>query len=355
MIILEVGLRTFTIFPIGKTKVNHEILGWVMDSNMAEIDEHGFRNNTLSSIDIVALGDSHTYGFNVSSDNSWPKLLARKLDKTVYNFGVGGYGILQYQYLLDKSIELDPKVILLGLYLPNDLNDICRLVSTNQYWSSRAKEFNINSSLCNESQKRKNISKKKRPSVSKWLKEKSATISIALEYNSYFSTLRKIENNEIRNAVVINDKKTKTIINHKRIKQHKKYMDVNEPQIKMAYEVLKHIFLKANKNFETNNIRFGILFIPSKERVFYQYLMQRGYDLPIEYKELVDNEDELKANITRFLSEAGIPSIDILQDMENALLKYENIYLPSDNGHPIENGYQIYAENAFKLYQRIVQ
>ena len=148
LIILEIGLRNFTPYP--SYRVEHEQLGWVMNPNVSEIDENGFRNKKLTSVDIVALGDSHTYGYNVSSDNSWPKLLGRKLKKNVYNFGVGGYGILQYQYLLSKSIELNPKVILLGLYLTNDLNDVCTLVSSNKYWESRAKEFHINSSVCSE-------------------------------------------------------------------------------------------------------------------------------------------------------------------------------------------------------------
>jgi hypothetical protein len=83
--ILEIGLRSFTPYPISRVsnRVEHEKLGYVMDPNMSEIDENGFRNKELTSIDIVALGDSHTYGFNVSSDNSWPKLLGRKLKKNV--------------------------------------------------------------------------------------------------------------------------------------------------------------------------------------------------------------------------------------------------------------------------------
>jgi lysophospholipase L1-like esterase len=331
-----------------------------MDVNMEEIDEHGFRNNILPSIDVVALGDSHTYGFTVSSDNSWPKLLGRKLKKNVYNFGIGGYGILQYQYLLNKSIELNPEVILLGLYLPNDLNDICKLVSSNQYWASRAKEFYIDSSLCPETQKAQHTSgavtnKKREISIRKWLKGKLATISIASEYSSRFSRLKKIENGEITNGLVINDRKIKTVIGFKRIRGHEKYMDMNRPHIKMAYEVLKKFLLEAKKNTELNNIRFGVLFIPSKERVFYKYLMQMDYGVPKEYKELVDNEDELKENISLFLKNTGISFIDVLPDMEKALLKYGNIYSVWDDGHPNEIGYQIYAENAFKVYQQIIQ
>ncbi len=347
--ILEVGLRTFTPFLISgvSNKVYHEKLGYVMNSNMAEIDEHGFRNNTLPSIDIVALGDSHTYGFNVSSDKSWPKLLAQKIKKHIYNFGVGGYGILQYQYLLNKAIELNPEVILLGLYLPNDLNDVCKLISTNQYWASRAKESGINSSLCPKTKKRQHGR-----SILKLLKEKSAIISIFSEYYSHLFPRRKFD---LTNALMINDKKIKTVISHKRIRAHKRYMDINKPHIEMAYEILKNFFLEAKNNVKLNNMRFGVLFIPSKERVLYKHLIKMGYDIPIEYKELVGNEDELKENITLFLNNAGISSIDILQDMENTLLRHGNIYPASDNGHPIDMGYQIYAENAFKLYQQIIQ
>ena len=41
--------------------------------------------------------------------------------------------------------------------------------------------------------------------------------------------------------------------------------------------------------------------------------------------------------------------------MESGLLKYGNIYPARDDGHPIEIGYQIYAENAYKLYQHIIR
>ncbi|MHC4268244.1 MAG: hypothetical protein ACYSTS_07230 [Planctomycetota bacterium] len=328
---------------------------------MDEIDEHGFRNNILSSIDVVALGDSHTYGFNVSSDNSWPKLLGKKLKKNVYNFGIGGYGILQYQYqyLLNKSIALNPEVILLGLYLPNDLNGICEMVSSNQYWASRAKELYIDSSVCPETLKTQDtsreVTKKKEISIRKWLNENFATISMASEYYSRFTVLKRIENGGIKNGLVINDSIIKKVIGFKRITAHKESMDMNRPYIQMAYEVLKKFLLEGKENTELNNIRFGVLLIPSQERVYYKYLMQIDYGVPNEYKELVDNEDELKENISLYLENIGISYIDVLPDMENALLKHGNIYPVRDNDHPIEIGYQIYAENAFNLYQQIIK
>ena len=382
LIVLEVGLRNFTPFPISRVsnKVDHEKLGHVMNANMNEIDENGFRNNILPSVDIVALGDSHTYGFNVSSDNSWPKLLGRKLNKNVYNFGMGAYGILHYHYLLSKAIGLNPEVILLGLYLPNDLNDICVLVSSNKYWASRAKEFNIDSSLCPEikpySAPRAVANGKRKTSIRKWLKENLATISIVSEYYYRFSTrkkledagttkplvindrklnaIKKIEKGGVTNALVINDGKIKTMIDFERIMLNKEGMDMNRPHIQMAYEVMKEFFLESKKNTELNNIRFGVLFIPSKERVYYKYLKQMGHYVPEEYEELVENEDELKGKASLFLENTGIAFIDVLPDMENALLKYGDLYPAWDDGHAIKIGYKIFAENAFNLYQQII-
>jgi len=367
LIILEIGLRNFTPYP--SYRVEHEKLGFVMNPNISEIDENGFRNKKLTSVDIVALGDSHTYGYNVSSDNSWPKLLGRKLKKNVYNFGVGGYGILQYQYLLSKAIELNPKVILLGLYLANDLNDICTLVSSNKYWESRAKEFHINSSVCSEIKPNSALGtyahKKSNISIGKWLKENSAIISIVSKYYDRFSThkrinvrglnaINKTEKVGATNAEVINDGKIKTMIAFGRIKVNKECMDMNSPHIQMGYEVLKEFMLEAREKTELNNIHFGVLFIPSKARVFYEYLKQRDHCLPEEYEDLKNNEDELKVMTSVFLENIGIPFIDVLPDMENALLKHGDIYPAWENGHPILIGYEVYAENAFNLYQQII-
>lgn len=372
LIILEIGLRKFTPYPIsrGSNRVEHDELGHIMDPKMSEIDEKGFRNEKLTSVDIVALGDSHTYGFNVSSDNSWPKLLGRKLKKNVYNFGVGGYGILQYQNLLSKAIELNPEVILLGLYLPNDLNDICLLVSSNKYRASKAKEFHIDSSLCpGKNTYFVSVPKangKQKIHIVKFLKEKSAIVSIGSKFYNLISTnkrinareqsaVNKIEKGGAKNdALVINDGKIKTIIAFDRIKINKECMNLKNPHIQMGYEVMEKFFSEAGEKTQLKNISFGVLFIPSKERVFYNYLTENGYSLPKGYEELVDNEDKLKRMTSAFLKKAGIPFIDVLPDMEKALRKYGDLYPAWDDGHTILIGYEVFAQCAFNLYQQII-
>lgn len=65
-------------------------LGTKMNPQLEDIDEKGFRNPApLDHADIVTLGDSHTYGVNVSSAMSWPQQLAEMDGVTVYNLASG--------------------------------------------------------------------------------------------------------------------------------------------------------------------------------------------------------------------------------------------------------------------------
>ena len=51
-----------------------------MDISLRDIDENGFRNPKLfEEVDIVTVGDSFTYGNNVSSEKSWPQQLPSQL------------------------------------------------------------------------------------------------------------------------------------------------------------------------------------------------------------------------------------------------------------------------------------
>lgn len=63
------------------------------------IDSRGFRSNDnagdLAGKRILAVGDSFTFGDQVSNDQTWPSCLERKLGVKVDNGGVFGYGAAQ--------------------------------------------------------------------------------------------------------------------------------------------------------------------------------------------------------------------------------------------------------------------
>jgi hypothetical protein len=87
-------------------------------------DANGFRNaNIPSKAEIVAIGDSHTYGWGVHSDEAWPHELQKFTSCRVYNMGSNGVGPLQYAILAERAMHFEPRVLLIGIYFGNDFVD----------------------------------------------------------------------------------------------------------------------------------------------------------------------------------------------------------------------------------------
>ena len=96
----EVLVRTFTQFPIHEplnNRVLDDRLLFRVSGRVNGIDRGGFRNPPGYDMPFprfAAIGDSHTFGYNVGPDKSWPRQLEQMLGAKVYNFGVGGYDYL---------------------------------------------------------------------------------------------------------------------------------------------------------------------------------------------------------------------------------------------------------------------
>jgi len=90
-------------------------------------DGFGFRNAWPwpEKAEIVVLGDSVTFGQGVEDEQAWPAILARSLPRTrVVNLGLIGAGPQQYLRTYETfGTRLDAKLLLVGLFLRNDLWD----------------------------------------------------------------------------------------------------------------------------------------------------------------------------------------------------------------------------------------
>lgn len=79
---------------------------------------------------IAVIGDSFAMGSGVGQDESYSKLLEKLLNKTnddldieVMNFGVGGYGLRNYDALLrSKVMKFTPDLIIIGFCSGNDIH-----------------------------------------------------------------------------------------------------------------------------------------------------------------------------------------------------------------------------------------
>ncbi len=100
-------------------------------SHPVHINNYGIRNSEIDLARtpgvkrVVVLGDSFTWGLGVSENNRFTERAEAILDGKFQfiNFGVSGYGPIQYSLVLDKALELKPDVIVIAFCLGNDFLD----------------------------------------------------------------------------------------------------------------------------------------------------------------------------------------------------------------------------------------
>ena len=309
-------------------------LGTKMNPELPDIDERGFRNpEPLGPPDIVTLGDSHTYGVNVSSSMSWPQQLADMDDVTVYNLGVGSYGTLQYSYLVDEAIRMRPKHIVLALYVTNDLDDVCKLVNKTNYWDDWMKGHGYDPSACRETS-------------GTWRTLKHYLTKSNLYWIIASAVKRVYEASDFGDSLVVREEPNHTIMKHKSILNHKRKMDMSRKRIALGFDVTKDVIADIEKKCDDAGIDFSIVFIPSKSRAFFEYLDSHGYELSGDYYQLVENENNLVARFSEFFDELGIEHVDAGPYVLEELNTSSRVYSPTDDGHPMESGYKAYARAA---------
>ena len=123
---------------IGRTRADSVIGFLYLPNGSAEVrqgelhfryatDRDGFRNPEprLDSAEVVAVGDSWTFGFGVDDSAAWPRLLADSLRPArVANLGLIGSGPEQYTRVYQRfGAAYHPRVVLYGIFPGNDLDD----------------------------------------------------------------------------------------------------------------------------------------------------------------------------------------------------------------------------------------
>lgn len=326
-------------------------LGFVIKPYSAGHDKWGFRNKVFPDrVDIVALGDSMTYGNCALSSYSWPALLELKTNKKVYNMGVGGYGPVQYYYLLkEKALQLKPKIVIVGLYLGNDLWDTQDMIYNYQYWRdfrdnnlfSNTKQFNSDNSLLKSKNNEQN---NKTDSIKSYLAHNSIlyriiVYSILGEIAMWDETTLKGKFND--KIVFIEDKKHNiktSFISGENIFG----LDINKKEIKEGLVKTLLLFDMMHQLCTQRNINFVVVVMPTKAMVYSNYIDYRldKYGLikkQIEYESKVTNE------VTNHFKYNGINYVEVLPFMQNRIGAHM-LYTASVDGHPNRWGYDVIAQ-----------
>lgn len=349
----EVVLRIMTPFPINysSNKEPDPDLGYRVSKDFHEADTNGFRNLPGTSYEIMAIGDSHTYGNNVSSSDSWPAILARDINNGVYNFGVGSYGIFAYHAILKTHQKPETRSAIVALYPRNDFeisgSNCLILNNMSAFWQNEfdrlqliRPEFEV-SSACSERLQARSLS------VGDWL-ERNTAIFGALDAMLDQKGLSKEEARyEFPDKI--------QAISAVRVGQSHKSMDSGNTALR---DMLKNFRLMAS-DWRRSETGVGVLIIPSRESVIYGYFAHYGRlgELDPQFVTQMQNQIALENECARILSEEGVPYRSALPEviaaLEKGLKENRNFYRPDDDGHPLQDGYAAYAAAAKKLLGQI--
>jgi hypothetical protein len=331
--------------------VPDKVVGAVVSSeSRTGFDRWGFRNLTVPrQADIVALGDSHTYGNTAKMSESWPKVLESLTGRSVYNMGMGGYGPNQYLYLLrTKGLGLKPRLVLCGLYVGDDFENAYSITYGLDYWAYLrilpAEKANPNiwtTPVVTSWQK----------SVRVWLSQHSVSYQLLV----HASAIGRMQGEaQIKTAAKFNDSATTLILPKVNImeaflpKSILSRLDQQDPNVVEGMRITFKILKEMNDLCVQNQAKFMVVVIPTKEMVFAQYLENNPTIALNEIlNKLIVNERLALGRTFDFLGESNIQYIDPLPALRNAVGQQLYARTAADM-HPSKNGYKVIGKAVFE-------
>lgn len=321
----ELLLRVFTVYPVnGNSNVVADVeLGFRMDPALPDADENGFRNPVVrTDAQIVAIGDSHTQGFNVESADAWPMQLGRNLNKTVYNFGTGGYGPQHYEKLVPRALSMNPEAVIVAVYLPNDLSDIREGIRPRLAEPWRA------------------------DNAAYILRDRTAVGSLV------WQTARRLRL-DCPAGIEVAHPLNPTFLDNRSLIAGTAAMDLQRPTTEAAFRATLAILKSAADKCRRQQCRFVVLLIPSKERVYESAVLTRTGARSSEYTRMVQSEREVTSLLVRMLAESRIEYADVTERLVKSINVEPDVYPDTGDGHPLRSGYQVYAESVGELLESV--
>ena len=381
LVCVEIGSRVLEKVEFPKTGEEMESLvqpvadprlGFRLAPYAGGHDANGFRNDTIpDQVDIVAIGDSQTWGINARRSQTWPQTLARLSGHSTYNMGLGYYGPVQYWVLTEDALKLAPKVIVIGLYLGNDIWGAYQTVYPSglypQFRHSSAAADLLNDTIASHakalSDEKLEFQTQFKPSDPlEWRKftdlfKISATVRLLDRYgwwprntNTYIYLQHKAWAQAFPNYGVVYEKdNVRTVLT---TGYRLLALDMDETRIAEGLRITKEMLLLIHAETEAANVALLILLIPTKETVYADAVDTAQGALDETYARLVQMEAQARIEIVTLCEEGDIEYADALPVLAAAVQRNEQIYPPTSDGHPNPWGYSLLASSVNEALSR---
>jgi len=354
LLFAEVGSR-LVINPadyLAVTTVPDEIVGIVVEAKSPGFDEWGFRNKVVpSQVDIAAIGDSHTFGNTATMADSWPMVLGRLSELSVYNLGMGGYGPNQYYHLLKtRALTLKPRLVLCGLYMGDDFENAFSITYGLDYWSFLRKGSwgEVNADIWNMTGSPKKGFLK---GLRNWLAKNSILYQLIFhgpilgKFKGYLKINELRRYDEFTSYLIVDEKNIREAFLPKSLLSR---LDQKSAAVREGMRITFRLLKEMNEMCLQNGCRFAVVVIPTKEMVFAEYLENNPkVHLGRVINELLMNERSARKELFKFLRESGIQYVDTLPALKGEA--GSELYARSDKDmHPGRNGYRLIAEAIYR-------
>ena len=346
------------------TTIRDDVLGIRVAPGTAGFDEWGFRNPRVpAAADIVAIGDSHTYGNNATMSESWPYVVGRLTGKSVYNLALGGYGPNQYfQLLQTRAVKLRPRWVVCGLYIGDDFENAFLMSYGKAYWAGLRSDLRtaVDADIWNATDE----SCASSPSCPRpWHRRARAWLSqysVIYQLVVHGSMLGQLKGTlQIRDAARrADDRTTSLTVAEAGIEEAfrpvgiRDRLDQRSAAVREGMRITFELLGRMAQTCHAHGCRLIIALIPTKETVFAEYVTRDPrLHLRDVVRDLVTQEARAKARLVGFLDRAGIAYVDTLPALRGKVA--DRLYTRSDGDmHPNKNGYRIIGEAVAEFIER---
>jgi hypothetical protein len=345
-------------------------LSWRGNPEFPEHDGLGFRNASVpEQAEIIALGDSQTYGSNVSRDAAWPHQLNERAFGSSYNMAFPGWGPLQSYLILDEALTLRPRLIIEAIYFGNDLVDSFTFV----YQRDRLEQFKStdedvrralgdasdaqpwdDNPIANQSpvDREREIDPESSPSSpEEWIRESSRLYGL---WSALGRAYDYYQRHPVRPEA---DEENDPLRDDDHIRFHGSAFDtvltptyrlpavqLSDPRVEEGLRITVDALREMRQRSASSGADFQVLFIPTKELALADVVALELGSLPQDLAFYASAEERARMALHDSLADEHIPVIDTLPVLQQLAQDGTLPYSETRDGHLSTAGHRAVAD-----------
>lgn len=338
-------------------KIEDPVLGHRPNPDFLEHDAKGFRNAGVpepGQVDLVALGDSQTYGANVHRTEAWPQQLEGLTGLRVYNLSFGGYSPAHYLFLIDEALAFKPKKVITAVYFGNDILESFLFASREQHRKRFSPKDPQRFEQALRSEKETPITRKvnrasgnpasflpyENTSLQQRLARNLKTVEYAMELGKWFTGRGTSPCGDgTNNPDTVPSHAAPSILTP----QYRLLtLDQKDIRVQEGLRITQEALAALDKTLDQTGVDHLVVLIPTKERVYEELVLKAS---PTEaFRRLVENEKRAHDTLIDFMRGKNIAHLPLLPALKKSLWEGKAPYQNSNDGHPSPEGQRTIAE-----------